>query len=63
MNVYPIRRKDLISLVVPFYNESEVIESFFREVPRVLQSIDGSDYEIVCVNDGSKDDTLDKLVA
>jgi glycosyltransferase involved in cell wall biosynthesis len=53
--------KQLISLVVPFYNESAVIEAFFREVPNVLATIDHADYEIVCVNDGSKDDTLDLL--
>ncbi|CAG9255593.1 CPS-53 (KpLE1) prophage; bactoprenol glucosyl transferase [Paraburkholderia unamae] len=53
----------LISLVVPFYNESAVIDAFFREVPKVLASIDYSDYEIVCVNDGSKDDTLAQLSA
>ncbi|WP_343230015.1 glycosyltransferase family 2 protein [Rhodanobacter sp. DHG33] len=52
-----------ISLVVPFYNESVVIADFFREVPKVLASIEQADYEIVCVNDGSKDDTLAQLCA
>ncbi|MBD8897669.1 glycosyltransferase family 2 protein [Rhodanobacter sp. DHG33] len=53
----------LISLVVPFYNESAVIEDFFHAVPPVLASIERVDYEIVCVNDGSKDDTLALLCA
>ncbi|HEF4745662.1 TPA: glycosyltransferase family 2 protein [Burkholderia multivorans] len=53
----------LISLVVPFYNESDVIDAFFREVPKVLETIDHVDYEIVCVNDGSKDNTLELLSA
>lgn len=53
----------LISLVVPFYNESAVIDDFFREVPAMLASIERVDYEIVCVNDGSKDDTLLRLCA
>lgn len=55
--------KDLISLVVPFYNESEVIDAFFREVSPVLRNIADADYEIVCVNDGSTDSTLDHLLA
>jgi polyisoprenyl-phosphate glycosyltransferase len=54
---------DLISLVVPFYNESEVIDAFFREVSPVLRNIAQADYEIVCVNDGSTDATLDHLLA
>ncbi|TKC86690.1 glycosyltransferase family 2 protein [Trinickia terrae] len=55
--------KDLISLVVPFYNESAVVEAFFREVPAVLRGIADADYEIVCVNDGSTDSTLELLLA
>ncbi len=55
--------KDLISLVVPFYNESEVIDAFFREITPVLRNIAHAEYEIVCVNDGSTDSTLDHLLA
>lgn len=52
----------LISLVVPFYNEAPVIETFFREVIPVLSSIPQTRYEIVCVNDGSTDSTQEKLM-
>lgn len=61
MEAQASRVAQLISLVVPFYNESAVIADFFREVPKVLASIKHADYEIVCVNDGSKDDTLARL--
>jgi glycosyltransferase involved in cell wall biosynthesis len=54
---------DLISLVVPFYNESAIVDAFFQAVTPVLGSIADADYEIVCVNDGSTDATLDRLVA
>ncbi|WP_206996824.1 glycosyltransferase family 2 protein [Trinickia mobilis] len=55
--------KDLISLVVPFYNEAAVVDAFFRAVPPVLQGIVDADYEIVCVNDGSTDPTLGLLLS
>ena len=45
-----------ISVVVPLYNEEEVIEESYSRLTQVLQKIDG-DYQIVFVNDGSKDRT------
>jgi len=51
-----------ISIVAPFYNESAVIGLFFERVEQVLVQM-GVTYEIVCVNDGSRDDTLTQLVA
>lgn len=53
----------LLSLVVPFYNESEMMMHFFAHVIPTLEGIRGIQFEIVCVNDGSRDDTLSKLVA
>jgi polyisoprenyl-phosphate glycosyltransferase len=53
----------LLSLVVPFYNEEEMIAAFFGAVIPVLEAIDGTPFEIVCVNDGSRDDTLGMLIA
>jgi glycosyltransferase involved in cell wall biosynthesis len=46
-----------ISVVAPAYNEQEVLEEFYRRVTNVLVSI-GAPYEIVLVNDGSRDNTL-----
>ncbi|MGA2140800.1 MAG: glycosyltransferase family 2 protein [Brevinematales bacterium] len=50
-----------ISIVVPMYNESENIEKFYATLAGVLEGT-GESFEIICVNDGSKDDTLDRLV-
>lgn len=50
-----------ISLVVPMYNESEVIDHFFTKVVPLMESLHLS-YEIISVNDGSTDDTLPKLL-
>ncbi len=52
----------LLSVVVPCFNESEVIGRFFARVIPILESIDSIRFEIVCVNDGSADDTLGHLV-
>lgn len=51
-----------ISIVVPMYNESEVVEIFFEVINKVLESINNYQFEIIPVNDGSKDDTLHKLL-
>lgn len=50
----------LLTIVVPLFNESAVIEQFFREVTAVLNTLDVSS-EVVLVNDGSLDDTWEKL--
>jgi glycosyltransferase involved in cell wall biosynthesis len=52
----------LLSLVVPFYNEEEMIRPFFDRVIPELERIPGIRFEVVCVNDGSRDRTLDQLV-
>lgn len=52
--------KEVLSVVVPAYNEQEVLPEFHRRLATVLQSL-AMDYEIVYVNDGSKDTTLEVL--
>ncbi|RKP43821.1 glycosyltransferase [Trinickia fusca] len=52
----------LISLVVPFYNERDAVDTFFAKIVPVLEAITSIRFEIVCVNDGSRDGTLDKLI-
>ena len=49
-----------LSILVPMYNESEVIPLFFETMDKVLADIN-MDYEIICVNDGSNDNTLELL--
>ena len=51
-----------LSVVAPCYNEQEVLELFFGRMDAVLSGL-GLDYEIICVNDGSRDATLAVLVA
>ena len=53
----------LISLVVPCYNESEAIAPFAATIIPLLEAIPETQWEIICVDDGSKDDTLAQLIA
>ena len=48
------------SVVVPLYNEQDVIEKLYRRITSAMNRLDG-DYEIIFVNDGSKDKTADIL--
>ena len=52
-----------ISIVVPMYNEEKVIPLFFAEINRVLSTLPQYQFELVVVNDGSKDQTLSLLKA
>jgi glycosyltransferase involved in cell wall biosynthesis len=54
--------RPVISVVVPMFNESENVEVFYARTAEALGRI-GEPWEIVCVNDGSRDDTLLRLVA
>jgi len=53
--------KVFISVVVPMFNESGNIEIFHSRMTTVLESL-AKAFEVICVNDGSKDDTLEKLI-
>ncbi|KAA8501404.1 glycosyltransferase family 2 protein [Mediterraneibacter catenae] len=50
-----------ISLIIPCYNEEESIPLFYRETTNVLKKLEEYSYEMVFVNDGSTDNTLDVL--
>jgi len=49
-----------ISVVIPVYNERESVRELFRELTEVL-SATGKTYEIIFVDDGSRDGTADEL--
>ena len=57
LNRDPGRRRALLSVVVPAYNESEALMAFHRRLAAVLDGLD-MDAEILLVDDGSRDDTL-----
>lgn len=47
-----------ISVIIPMYYEEEVAEECYKRMTEVLSKITDYDYELICVNDGSKDKTL-----
>ena len=50
-------KKQLISALIPAYNEEECIYELYKRVSSVLSKLDNYDYEILMINDGSKDNT------
>lgn len=52
-------KKELISLVVPCYNEEEAIPLFYEAIMKQIKKMDYVDFEVIFVNDGSKDKTLE----
>lgn len=50
-----------ISVVIPVYNEEPNVAESYREVSGVLEKMN-RDYEIIFVDDGSKDKTVEKLL-
>lgn len=51
-----------ISIVTPFFNESEGVSFYFERLVPILNNL-GYDYEIVCIDDGSEDGTFEMLVS
>ncbi len=52
---------DLISVVVPCYNEEESLPLFYNKIRQVLEGMENTGYELLFVDDGSKDGTLSIL--
>ncbi|MDO5491143.1 MAG: glycosyltransferase family 2 protein [Bacillota bacterium] len=54
-------QKDTVSIIVPCYNEEATIRAFYEEVVLVMKQC-RSDYELLFVDDGSKDRTLQTAI-
>lgn len=52
--------KKKISVVVPCYNEEEALSFFYKKIKEISEEMD-SDFELIFVDDGSIDKTLDVL--
>ncbi len=59
---FPPRAKRL-SIIVPFFNEGSGVEAFHKAMGPVLAGMLNYQVEIICVDDGSTDDTLERLLA
>ena len=54
------REPELLSVVAPMYEEEDTVDPFTE---RVAAALAGIDYELILVNDGSKDGTRDAMAA
>jgi len=52
-----------VSIVAPFYNEENAVEPFYLALRDVIDRIADIRFEIICVDDGSRDETLGKLLS
>ena len=50
-----------LSIVVPLYSEESNLDDLFERLEQVLKTLDES-YEIICIDDGSRDNTLPRLI-
>ena len=57
----PVTRRSL-TVVVPCFNESQGLPEFLARLHRVLQQLPQYAHEVICIDDGSTDDTLDVLL-
>lgn len=51
----------VFSVIIPMYNEEEVIEESYKRLTTVMRGL-GAQYELIFVNDGSRDGTLPALM-
>jgi glycosyltransferase involved in cell wall biosynthesis len=51
--------KKLISILIPAYNEEEVLGMLYERLGKLAQDNDGYNFEFLFVNDGSRDNTLE----
>jgi glycosyltransferase involved in cell wall biosynthesis len=60
---YPgVERKKLISIVTPFYNEGDAVHRFYIALATMMNALPGHRFEVVCIDDGSRDNTLEDLL-
>ena len=48
-----------ITVIVPCYNEEEALHYYYQEMARVMTLMNTYDFELLFINDGSRDQTLD----
>lgn len=50
----------MLSLIVPMHNEEENIDTFYKKITKIMKD-NNYVYEVICIDDGSEDRTLEKL--
>ena len=52
----------IISLIIPFFNEGTTVFDFFRQLTPLVDRVKNYQFEFVCIDDGSTDNTLENLL-
>lgn len=52
---------DKISIIVPCYNEEQVLLLFYNETEKAVRDIENAECEFIFIDDGSRDHTPDIL--
>ena len=55
--------KELISIIIPMYNEEESLPYLYERLVKLAEKIDKYNMEFLFVNDGSKDSSLNIVKA
>ena len=54
-----MKSKKIISIIIPIYNEIDVLPDFFKELFYVIKNINFYKFEFIIINDGSNDGSLE----
>lgn len=57
-----MNKKQLLSIVVPVFNEIDSIDTFYERMVETIDSLESISYELIFVDDGSEDGSYQKLV-
>jgi len=57
-----MKHTELLSIIIPFHNEQDVISECQQRISEAVKTIN-MQVEMLYVNDGSKDETLNILIA
>ena len=52
-----------ITILVPAYNEEESLGALYERISKIMNSMENYEFELLFVNDGSKDNTLNMIKA
>ncbi len=55
------QNKKLVTILIPAYNEEEVLPMLYERLVKLMDSLPQYNFELLFVNDGSKDKTLDLI--
>lgn len=58
VNDEDMQKREILSIVVPCYNEEEMLLTFYEELQKVFEKLEDMETELIFVDDGSQDRTL-----